>query len=102
MWGRHKEPRGGGAAEIEGATNRRIVPIPADLSKDADAKNFVAQGHEALGRLDILVNNAGSSPGGVLEHLSEAAWEHSLQLTFMGHVRALLSVLPTLANQRPS
>src|SRR2546429_6098766 len=37
-------------------TNRRIVPIPADLSKDADAKTFVAQAHKALGRIDILVN----------------------------------------------
>jgi NAD(P)-dependent dehydrogenase (short-subunit alcohol dehydrogenase family) len=82
---RRKEPLEEAAAEIARATNRRIVPIPADLSKDADAKNFVAQGHKALGRVDILVNNAGSSPGGVLEHLSEADWEQSLQLKFMGY-----------------
>src|SRR6266852_9613757 len=67
---RRKEPLEEAAAEIAKETNRRIVPIPADLSKDADAKNFVAQAHKALGRVDIMVNNAGSSPGGVLEHLS--------------------------------
>src|SRR6516162_11278203 len=83
---RRKEPLEKTAAEIARETNRRIVAIPADLSKDADAKNFVAQGHKALGRVDILVNNAGSSPGGVLEHLSEADWEQSLQLKFMGYV----------------
>ena len=96
---RHKEPLEDAAAEIARETNRRIVPIPADLSKDADAKNFVAQGHKALGRVDILVNNAGSSPGGVIEHLSEAAWEQSLQLKFMGYVRCLRYVLPIMVKQ---
>jgi len=96
---RRKEPLEEAAAEIARETNRRIVPIPADLSKDADAKNFVAQGHKALGRVDILVNNAGSSPGGVLEHLSEADWEQSLQLKFMGYVRCLRYVLPIMVKQ---
>jgi len=90
---RRKESLDRTAAEIARETNRRIVPIPADLSKDADAKTFVAQAHKALGRIDILVNNAGSSPGGVLEHLSEADWEQSLQLKFMGYVRCLRYVM---------
>ena len=72
---RRKEPLEAAAAEIAKATGRKIVAIPADLTKDADAKNFIEQGHKALGRVDIMVNNAGSSPGGVIEHLSEADWE---------------------------
>jgi NAD(P)-dependent dehydrogenase (short-subunit alcohol dehydrogenase family) len=96
---RRKEPLEQTAAEIARETNRRIVPIPADLSKDADAKNFVAQAHKTLGRIDIMVNNAGSSPGGVLEHLSEADWEQSLQLKFMGYVRCLRYVLPIMVKQ---
>jgi len=96
---RRKESLDRTAAEIARETNRRIVPIPADLSKDADAKTFVAQAHKALGRIDILVNNAGSSPGGVLEHLSEADWEQSLQLKFMGYVRCLRYVLPIMVKQ---
>src|SRR5438270_7250394 len=96
---RRKEPLEQTATEIARETNRRIVPIPADLSKDTDAKNFVAQAHKALGRIDILVNNAGSSPGGVLEHLSEADWEQSLQLKFMGYVRCLRYVLPIMVKQ---
>src|ERR1700748_1149433 len=96
---RRKEPLDQAAAEIARETNRRIVPIPANLSKDADAETFVAQAHKALGRIDILVNNAGSSPGGVLEHLSEADWEQSLQLKFMGYVRCLRYVLPIMVKQ---
>jgi 3-oxoacyl-[acyl-carrier protein] reductase len=52
----------------------------ADLTKPADAENFVKQAHAAMGRIDILVNNAGSAPGGVIEHLSEKEWASALQL----------------------
>lgn len=96
---RRKEPLEQAAAEIARETNRRIVPIPADLTKDADAKNFVAQAHKAFGRVDIMVNNAGSAPGGVLEHLAEADWEQALQLKFMGYVRCLRYVLPIMVKQ---
>ncbi|HVH81356.1 MAG TPA: SDR family NAD(P)-dependent oxidoreductase [Stellaceae bacterium] len=88
------------AAEIARATNRKIVPIPADLTKPADAENFVNAAHAALGRIDILVNNAGSSPGGVLEFLTEEHWAQSLQLKFMGYVRCLRHVLPIMQQQK--
>ncbi len=96
---RRKAPLEEAAAEIARATNRKIVPIPADLTRPADAENFVKQGHAALGRIDILVNNAGSSPGGVLDFLTEEHWAQSLQLKFMGYVRCLKHVLPIMQKQ---
>jgi len=87
------------AAEIAKESGCKIVPIPADLTKDGDAKNFVEKGHQALGRIDILVNNAGSAPGGVIEHLSEADWAQALQLKFMGYVRCLRYALPIMIRQ---
>jgi NAD(P)-dependent dehydrogenase (short-subunit alcohol dehydrogenase family) len=96
---RRKDALDATAAEIAKETGRRIVAIPADLTKDADAKNFIDKGHAALGRVDIMVNNAGSSPGGVIEHLSEADWAQSLQLKFMGYVRCLRYVLPIMVKQ---
>ena len=35
------------AEEIISATGRKIIPIPADLTKDVDARNFVESGHRA-------------------------------------------------------
>jgi NAD(P)-dependent dehydrogenase (short-subunit alcohol dehydrogenase family) len=96
---RRKAPLEEAAAEIARATNRKIVPIPADLTKPADAENFVKQAHAALGRIDILVNNAGSSPGGVLDFLTEEHWAQSLQLKFMGYVRCLKHTLPIMQQQ---
>src|SRR5271163_2367058 len=99
MCARREEPLEATAGEIARATNRKIVAIPADLRKDADAKNFIEQGHAALGRIDILVNNAGSAAGGVIEHLTEDDWEKGLQLKFMGYVRCLRYVLPIMVKQ---
>src|SRR3984885_2386534 len=87
------------AKDIARATNRKIVPIAADLRKDADAKAFVEKAHAELGRVDILVNNAGSAAGGVIEHLTEDDWEKGLQLKFMGYVRCLRYVLPIMVKQ---
>ena len=96
---RRKDKLDQAAAEIAKETGRKVIAIPADLTKDADAKNFVEQGHRALGRVDIMVNNAGSAPGGVIEHLSEADWTQALQLKFMGYVRCLRYVLPIMVRQ---
>src|SRR6202162_6334084 len=96
---RRKEPLEKTANEIAKETGRKIIAIPADLTKDADARNFIEQGHKALGRVDIMVNNAGAAPGGVIETLSEDDWENGLQLKFMGYVRCLRYVLPIMVKQ---
>jgi NAD(P)-dependent dehydrogenase (short-subunit alcohol dehydrogenase family) len=59
---RRKQPLEAAASQIARETNRKIVAIPADLTKPADAEAFVKDAHTALGRIDILVNNAGSHP----------------------------------------
>jgi NAD(P)-dependent dehydrogenase (short-subunit alcohol dehydrogenase family) len=97
---RRKEPLAAAAAEIAKETGRKIVPIPADMTKPADVERFVKEAHGALGRIDILVNNAGSAPGGVIEHLSEEEWASALQLKFMGYVRCMKHVLPIMQKQR--
>jgi NAD(P)-dependent dehydrogenase (short-subunit alcohol dehydrogenase family) len=96
---RRKEPLEATAKEIAQATGRKVVAVAADLTKAADAENFVKKAHAELGRIDILVNNAGSAPGGVLEHLTEDDWAQALQLKFMGYVRCMKAALPIMVKQ---
>src|ERR1700682_938431 len=96
---RRLEPLQKTAEEIGYATGRTIIPIVADLTKDADARNFVEQAHKKLGSINLMINNAGSAPGGVIETLSEDAWAQALQLKFMGYVRCLRYALPIMVKQ---
>lgn len=91
---RHKEPLEAAAADITEQTNRKIVPIVADLTKTEDAEAFVKGSIEAFGKIDILVNNAGSAAGGTLEYLSDDDWEAALALKFFGYVRCTRAIVP--------
>jgi NAD(P)-dependent dehydrogenase (short-subunit alcohol dehydrogenase family) len=96
---RRRDVLEGAAAEIRAETGRKVVAIPADLTRTEDAERFVKGAAAELGRVDILVNNAGSAAGGVIEFLSEDAWLQGLQLKFMGFVRCLKAALPIMRAQ---
>jgi NAD(P)-dependent dehydrogenase (short-subunit alcohol dehydrogenase family) len=82
------------AKEIAQATGRTIVPLAGDMSIQADVDRTMNAAVEELGGVDILVTCAGSSPGGLLEELTEAQWMSSLGLKFMGYVRTCSAILP--------
>src|SRR5918998_564442 len=82
------------AQELTDATGQKIVPIAGDMSKPEDVERAVNETIDTLGKIDILITCAGSSPGGLLEDLTEDQWFSSLNLKFMGYVRACRAVLP--------
>ena len=96
---RRREPLEAAAALIRAESGRKVLALPADLTRRDDAERFVNGAARELGRLDILVNNAGSAPGGILEVLDEAAWMQGLELKFMGYVRCLKAALPIMRQQ---
>ncbi len=87
------------ARELADATGRKIMPIAGDMSDPEDVERAVAETIDSFGKIDILVTCAGSSPGGLLEDLTEDQWFSSLNLKFMGYVRACRSVLPRMKEQ---
>ncbi|ABG04816.1 short-chain dehydrogenase/reductase SDR [Rubrobacter xylanophilus DSM 9941] len=87
------------AREISEATGQKVVPIAGDMSKPEDVERAVAETIDSFGRIDILITCAGSSPGGLLENLTEDQWFSSLNLKFMGYVRACRAVLPLMREQ---
>lgn len=87
------------ARELTEATGQKIVPLLGDMSKPEDVHRAVDDTINSFGRIDILVTCAGSSPGGLLEFLTEDDWFNSLNLKFMGYVRACRAVLPLMQEQ---
>lgn len=82
------------AKELAEATGRAVVPLQGDMSVQADVERTMDAAIGALGHVDILVTSAGSSPGGLLEGLTEAEWMSSVGLKFMGYVRCISAILP--------
>lgn len=82
------------AKAIANATGRKVIPLTGDMSRTEDVNRCVAETVDALGSIDILVTCAGSSPGGLLEELTDDQWMQSLGLKFLGYVRSVRAVVP--------
>ena len=82
------------ARAIENATGRTVLALPGDMSQPGDVTRTAGAAIEQLGRIDILVTCAGSSPGGLLENLTEDEWAGSMSLKFLGYVWACRAVIP--------
>ena len=82
------------ADELSNETGGQVVPLQGDMSVVEDVERTVGQAIDRFGKIDVLVTCAGSSPGGLLEDLSEEQWFSSLNLKFMGYVRTCRAVVP--------
>jgi 3-oxoacyl-[acyl-carrier protein] reductase len=82
------------ADELAAVTGRTILPFAGDMSLKEDVERCLGAAIDAFEGIDILVTCAGSSPGGLLEELTEDQWMSSLGLKFMGYVRSCSVILP--------
>ncbi len=84
------------ARELSEATGGEVVGFAGDMSQTEDVERCVQAAVERLGDIDILVTCAGSSPGGLMEELTEEEWLGSLNLKFLGYVRTCRAVIPRM------
>ena len=76
-----------------------VIGVQGDMTKPEDIERAVNRTIERFGQIDVLVTCAGSSPGGLLENLTEDEWFGSLNLKFMGYVRSCQAVLPHMVER---
>lgn len=82
------------ARELSEQTGAKVIGIAGDMSSAEEAERVTQEVISAFGHLDVLVTCAGSSPGGLIEELTEDHWATSLGLKFLGYVRSCKAVLP--------
>jgi 3-oxoacyl-[acyl-carrier protein] reductase len=92
--GRDEERLRTAAAALGDKSGQKVIPLAGDMSVPEAAERVSRQAIEQLGGLDILITCAGSSPGGLIEELTEEHWAVSLGLKFLGYVRSCKAVLP--------
>lgn len=90
-------------AELTGmaATGQKIEITVADVSKETDALEVVAQTLERLGGCHILVNNAGVyGPKGEIDSVDWSDWMKTIEINVYGSVLMSRAVLPHFRTQR--
>ncbi|CAM03284.1 3-oxoacyl-[acyl-carrier protein] reductase [Saccharopolyspora erythraea NRRL 2338] len=81
------------AKEITAAGGGEALGLAGDMSVTAEVERCVQAAIDRFGKIDIVVTCAGSSPGGLLEELTEEQWLGSMQLKFLGYVRTVRAVI---------
>jgi NAD(P)-dependent dehydrogenase (short-subunit alcohol dehydrogenase family) len=84
------------ARELSDDTGGEVVGLQGDMSAMEDVERTVQAAIDRFGAIDVLVTCAGSSPGGLLEELTEEQWLAGLNLKFMGYVRTCRAVVPRM------
>src|SRR5271156_4199376 len=92
------------ARELAAETNRRIVPLAADVTSKEQVDRMVAEAAQHLGRLHILVNS-GSAPGGSttatgpIETVIDEDLIQDFNVKYVGALRCSRAVIPFMKQQ---
>jgi NADP-dependent 3-hydroxy acid dehydrogenase YdfG len=86
------------AARIE-EEGGRAVAIPADVGDERQARAFVEQAYERLGRLDALVNNAGLMLLGAVEGADTEEWRRMVHVNLLGVLYCTHAAFPVMKAQ---
>ncbi|MBD3645959.1 MAG: SDR family NAD(P)-dependent oxidoreductase, partial [Pseudomonadales bacterium] len=69
------------------------LPVPTDVSVEAQVKNLIETAEKEFGQIDLLCNNAGIGIGGGPEVANED-WQRIWDINVMGHIYAARIALP--------
>jgi 3-oxoacyl-[acyl-carrier protein] reductase len=87
------------AAELRAAgpgASERLYAAAADVSKESEAKQWVADAIARLGPPDLLVNNAGIGVFGEIGKLTAESWERALSVNLKSAFLCTREVLPAM------
>lgn len=82
------------------AINSSVQAFAADITRDADVANLLADVVGRGGRLDMLVNCAGRSTRAALMDVSPEQFQDLLEINFLALVRCTRAAMPQLLKSR--
>lgn len=82
------------AAAISADTRRRVLPVPADVTKEGEAARLAAAVEEVFGPIDILVANAGGPPSTTFDSTTDAQYLAALNTNLLASIRLAHACVP--------
>jgi NAD(P)-dependent dehydrogenase (short-subunit alcohol dehydrogenase family) len=76
-----------------------VIPVAADLSTAAGAKELVDRSVAAFGSIDILINNAGFFETRPFDETTDAHWQSMFDINVMSGVRLSQRMLPGMLSR---
>ena len=73
-----------------------VLPVEADVTKDADIRRVINTTLETYGGVNILVNNAGKSAASSFETVTDEDWQSDIDLKLLAAVRFCRLAIPEM------
>jgi 3-oxoacyl-[acyl-carrier protein] reductase len=97
---RHKVQLTESAERLRQELGAAVETVAADLTSSNSADEITQTALDTFGRIDILINCAGASQGGLFWEIPDRVWQDSMALKFMGTVRMIRAVIPSMRAQK--
>lgn len=88
------------AAFLPGNEGKQLLLIQADVSKEIDCQNFIAEILKQWGRMDVLINNAGISMRALFEEADLSVIKELMDINFWGAVYCTKYALPSIREHK--
>ena len=82
------------------ARGRKVIDVPADVTREDTVQALVLAAVDALGKVDILVNVAGTVSFGPAETLPSAEWDRVLAINLKGTFLCCQAVIGGMRRQK--
>jgi len=88
------------AAEIAGATGRRVIGLECDVTDPGSVRRLASACEAELGQIDILINNAGINIRKPTAELPEEDWDAVVDITVKGSFLCSQAFMPGMMERK--
>ena len=86
-------------AQETAALGSTVVPIPTDVTDEAQVNSLFKRTMDLFHRVDIMVNNAGATDGGPLSEMSVEMWDKVIATNLKGPFLCTRSAMRIMKSQ---